>query len=141
MFYIEKDNRIILADSDKERLLTTLLFKPELQGITIQETNRNIIIIDNEFRFEDEVQNRLAQKEAERVARLKMTPRDFLLALVSMGVDFSKVEELINSNPQVKIELNYCNHIYRGNPLLDQLAPQFNITKEQLDTLFKEQGE
>ena len=81
-----------------------------------------------------------AQEEAERVAKLKMTPRDFLLALVELGVDYQEIKQLKATNPQVEIELDYCNHIYRGNPLLDQLAPQFNITKEQLDTLFKEKG-
>lgn len=141
MYYISDNNKIYLADNDLDKINNTLLFMPNLQDLPIQETDREIIIVDNEFRFKDEVEERLAEIEAERVAMLKMTPRDFLLALVEMGVDFEQVEQLINSNPQVKIELNYCNHIYRGNPLLDQLAPQFNITKEQLDTLFKEKGE
>lgn len=141
MYYISDNNKIYLADNDLERMNNTLLFKPNLQDLPIRETDKEIIIIDGEFRFKDEVEERLAEIEAERVAMLKMTPRDFLLALVEMGVGFEQVEQLINSNPQVKIELNYCNHIYRGNPLLDQLAPQFNITKEQLDTLFKEKGE
>lgn len=140
MYYIEKENKILIADDKLDRLNNTLEFMPDLQGLEILETDRNIIIVDNEFRFEDEVQERLAEIEAERVALLKMTPRDFLLALVNMGVDFKQVEQLLDENPQAKIELNYCNHIYRGNPLLDQLAPKFNITKEQLDQLFKKQG-
>lgn len=77
------------------------------------------------------------QEEKKRVAMLKMTPRDFLLAITEMGVDFAKIKELMATNPQVEIELNYCNYVYRGNALLDQLCGQFGITTTQLDELFK----
>lgn len=79
-------------------------------------------------------------EEKKRVAMLKMTPRDFLLAITQMGVDFAKIKELMASNPQVEIELNYCNYVYRGNALLDQLCGQFGITTAQLDELFKSKG-
>lgn len=79
-------------------------------------------------------------EEKKRVAMLKMTPRDFLLAITQMGVNFAKIKELMASNPQVEIELNYCNYVYRGNALLDQLCGQFGITTTQLDELFKSKG-
>ena len=79
-------------------------------------------------------------EEKKRVAKLKMTPRDFLLAITQMGVDFAKIKELMAANPQVEIELNYCNHVERGNALLDQLCGQFGITTTQLDELFKSKG-
>lgn len=79
-------------------------------------------------------------EEKKRVAMLKMTPRDFLLAITGMGVDFAKIKELMATNPQVEIELNYCNYVYRGNALLDQLCGQFGITTAQLDELFKTKG-
>lgn len=87
-----------------------------------------------------ETDEELAQREKERIAMLKMTPRDFLLAVVDMGVDYSKIKELMASNPQVEIELQYCNNVYRGNPLLDQLCGNFGVTAEQLDELFKAKG-
>ena len=80
------------------------------------------------------------QEEEKRVAMLRMTPRDFLLAITGMGVDFAKIKELMVTNPQVEIELNYCNYVYRGNALLDQLCGQFGITTTQLDELFKAKG-
>lgn len=79
-------------------------------------------------------------EEKKRVAMLRMTPRDFLLAITQMGVDFAKIKELMATNPQVEIELNYCNYVYRGNALLDQLCGQFGITPAQLDELFKTKG-
>lgn len=79
----------------------------------------------------------LAQKEKERIAMLKMTPRDFLLAITSMGIEWAQIKELMAQNPQVEIELNYCQYVYRGNPLLDDLCGNFGVTPEQLDELFK----
>ena len=79
-------------------------------------------------------------EEKERVAMLKMTPREFLLAIVEMGVDYSKIKELMSANPRVEIEMQYCNFVYRGNPLLDKLCGQFGVTTEQLDELFKAKG-
>ena len=115
----------------------------EYINFVIQYNRKLGCVID--FRENDivalkETDEELAQKEKERIAMLKMTPRDFLLAVVDMGVDYSKIKELMASNPQVEIELQYCNNVYRGNPLLDQLCGNFGVTAEQLDELFKAKG-
>lgn len=115
----------------------------EYINFVIQYNRKLGCVID--FRENDivalkETDEELAQKEKERIAMLKMTPRDFLLAVVDMGVNYSKIKELMASNPQVEIELQYCNNVYRGNPLLDQLCGNFGVTAEQLDELFKVKG-
>ena len=115
----------------------------EYINFVIQYNRKLGCVID--FRENDivalkETDEELAQREKERIAMLKMTPRDFLLAVVDMGVDYSKIKELMASNPQVEIELQYCNNVYRGNPLLDQLCGNFGVTTEQLDKLFKAKG-
>lgn len=43
MFYIEKDNKIVISDSDLERLKTTLKFMPELKDSDIKETDKEIV--------------------------------------------------------------------------------------------------
>lgn len=53
-FYIEKEGNIVLHDEDKQHLENTKLFMPDLIGLEIQETDRNIIMLNNEFVFEDE---------------------------------------------------------------------------------------
>lgn len=115
----------------------------EYINFVIQYNRKLGCVID--FRENDivalkETDEELSQREKERIAMLKMTPRDFLLAVVDMGVDYSKIKELMASNPQVEIELQYCNNVYRGNPLLDQLCGNFGVTAEQLDELFKAKG-
>ncbi len=79
-----------------------------------------------------------AQKEAERVARLSCTKRDFALMLQELGVDyFTQLKPLIESNPQAQLEWELCERLYRFNPMLDLMAGQLGVTPEQLDGLFK----
>ena len=63
MFYIENDNKIVLFDEDKQRLQNTIAFTmPQYLGLEIQETDKNIIRFNGEFVFEEDVQNKLAEK-------------------------------------------------------------------------------
>lgn len=140
------DKYYIATDGLMFNNLDTLLKsnKELLQEITesqVQQViNRELIISDGKLIANPDYQKEKEQEEKKRVAMLKMTPRDFLLAITGMGVDFAKIKELMATNPQVEIELNYCNYVYRGNALLDQLCGQFGITPAQLDELFKSKG-
>ena len=132
--YIAKQNDLIVLTGDsRETLEKATLLMP---NITIEETDIEYVNVDGKY-VTPEV---AIEKEKERVAMLKMTPRDFLLAITNMGVEWTAIKALMDSNPQVAIELQFCNNVYRGNPLLDQLCGQFNVTSEQLDELFKAKG-
>lgn len=132
--YIAKQNDLIVLTGDSiEALEKATLLMP---NITIEKSDIEYVNVNGEY-VTPEV---AIEKEKERVAMLKMTPRDFLLAITNMGVKWSAIKALMDSNPQVAIELQFCNNVYRGNPLLDQLCGQFNVTSEQLDELFKAKG-
>ena len=132
--YIAKQNDLIVLTGDsREALEKATLLMP---NITIEKTDIGYVNVGGKY-VTPEV---AIEKEKERVAMLKMTPRDFLLAITNMGVEWTAIKALMDSNPQVAIELQFCNNVYRGNPLLDQLCGQFNITSEQLDELFKAKG-
>lgn len=133
MFIARQNDLIVLTGDSREALEKATLLMP---NITIEETDIDYQNIGGEY-VTPEV---AIEKEKERVAMLKMTPRDFLLAITNMGVEWAAIKALMDSNPQVAIELQFCNNVYRGNPLLDQLCGQFNITSEQLDELFKAKG-
>ena len=63
MFYIQQDDKIVLVDEDKQRLQNTIAFTmPQYLGLEIQETNREIIKLDNKFVFADEVQQKLVEQ-------------------------------------------------------------------------------
>lgn len=131
MFIARQGELIVLTDTTRENLEKRTIMMP---NITIEETDVDYQLVGGEY-VTPEV---AVQKEKERVAMLKMTPRDFLLVCTQkLGIEWSKLKELMDTNAQVAIELQFCNHVYRGNPLLDQLAGQFGVTPEQLDNLFK----
>ena len=133
MFIARQNDLIVLTGDSREALEKATLLMP---NITIEETDIEYVNVGGKY-VTPEV---AIEKEKERVAMLKMTPRDFLLAITNMGVEWADIKALMDSNPQVAIELQFCNNVYRGNPLLDQLCGQFNITSEQLDELFKAKG-
>jgi hypothetical protein len=133
MFIAKQNDLIVLTGDSREALEKATLLMP---NITIEETDIDYQNVGGEY-VTPEV---AIEKEKERVAMLKMTPRDFLLAITNMGVEWTAIKTLMDNNPQVAIELQFCNNVYRGNPLLDQLCGQFNVTSEQLDELFKTKG-
>ena len=133
MYIARQNDLIVLTGDSREALEKATLLMP---NITIEETDIEYVNVGGKY-VTPEV---AIEKEKERVAMLKMTPRDFLLAITNMGVEWTAIKALMDSNPQVAIELQFCNNVYRGNPLLDQLCGQFNVTSEQLDELFKAKG-
>ena len=66
MYYIEKENKIVLFDENKEKLEKTVLGTPQYAGLPIFETDKRIIVLDNEFVFAEDVQDELALKREER---------------------------------------------------------------------------
>lgn len=66
----------------------------------------------------------------------QMTPREFILALMDLGITREQLEALIDANDQVWAELNYATLITRANPLLDELCSQFGLTPADVDELF-----
>lgn len=131
MFIARQGELIVLTDTTRENLEKRAIMMP---NITIEEVNENYQLVGGEYVTAEVA----VQKEKERIAMLKMTPRDFLLACTQkLGIEWTKLKELMDTNAQVAIELQFCNHVYRGNPLLDQLAGQFGVTSGQLDNLFK----
>lgn len=100
-YYIEKNKKIVLFDIDKQRIKDTLNFIPQYQDLKIQETTRNIVELNGEFVFEDEVQDELAkarQKEFENkffeiigVGWYRKQPEGYSSAIESINTAFNSV--------------------------------------------------
>lgn len=90
-----------------------------------------------------------AQKEAERIAMLKLTRGDvFRALLMAKGVTRAQIKAQLEAMPmttqeeQIKRELALIDFdealdFYRGNPLIDTVGLSLGITKEQLDKFFE----
>lgn len=75
MFYIEQDDKIILADGNLQRLKTTLKFKPELADCEIKETDKQHTVVEFQLvtlerKAEIDNETKAAEIRAERDRRI-----------------------------------------------------------------------
>lgn len=52
------------------------------------------------------------EEKAERIAKLTMTPLDFINFLVSAGVTLEQIDAYLTANLSVKMQLTYCNSVF-----------------------------
>ena len=64
-YYIEKENKIVLFDTNKKRIQATLKFMPQYQDFEIKETNKDIIIRNDNYVFIDNIKEELLQEAKE----------------------------------------------------------------------------
>ena len=141
MFYIEKDNKIVLSDEDKQRLQDTIAFMPQYQGLEIKEVEEGYVIYDFELMTVEEKEAKETQKERERIALLNMTGADVERAIYKVkGIDFDDILAMVKDNPTIdekalKIEFK-ANNFFRGNPYIEQVGSVLGFTSEMLDKFF-----
>ena len=133
MFIAKQGDLIVHIANTEQELKSKMLF---CSAYTVEETDVEYELVNGKFITPAEK----LEEETKRIAMLKMTPLDFIKALEEVGVSYSQIKELCNTNEEVEKQLRFCNHVYRGNPLLDQLCGLFNVTAEQLNELFKKYG-
>lgn len=127
------------------------------QGLIIEETDTALYalqpfeklvddeVIDNTEEYEQEQ----AQKEAQRVAMLKLTRGDvFRALLIAKGVTRAQIKAQLEAMPMTTqeeqitrelalIDFDEALDFYRGNPLIDTVGTGLGITKQQLDKFFE----
>lgn len=75
-YYVENNGKIVLFDTDKEKIQNTLMFMPELEGLEISETERPIVLSDDssEFVWADTAEylsEELAKAKQQRIDEIK----------------------------------------------------------------------
>lgn len=104
----------------------------------IEYTDKEYVLDGEEYVLKDEAwEEKQAQAERERIAKLTCTKRVFALMLQELGITYTMLKELIATNEQAQLEWDLSVQLERGNPLLDIMAAQLGITSEQLDGLFR----
>lgn len=145
MFYVSKDNIIVLFDTDRQRLEDTLEFKPDLAGCEILETDNEHTIVDFKIVTNEEAQSIANEKEQARRGRFHLTKADFWIACLQLGITKEAVKAQIALIPDetlraiTGIRLDDAEFFYRGDEGLVALAKMFGVTDEQLDAIFKVQ--
>lgn len=108
-----------------------------------QEVYNNIeryIYKNGELILDPDYEEKQKQKERERLNLLSLTKREVFLAIYKdKCVTPEQIKAMIPTE-EGKIEFDYANDYFRGNPLIEQLGLALGYTTEELDHLF-EHGE
>lgn len=102
-YYIQDENKkIVFYDTNLEVVKNTLLVRPQYQGLEILETEREIIELNNEFVFKDEVEDELKLKRKEdfeskflttSLGNYRLTPKGY--ANAQQGID--TINNIVNA--------------------------------------------
>ena len=140
-YVLNSENEIALFDTDKKRLQTTLKFKPELKDKTINETEREIVLLDNEYVFADEhVDALLVEAKEKKLAELSKATALFednlnkdMYFASSLGFRVngdrrtrSNIEDLIRFSTTFPVQYKDYDNIFQ------------KVTKDHLETMLQE---
>ena len=140
MFYIKKDDEIVLYHEDKQILINTINIMPQYKDCEILQTLDGDTIVDFKLVTNEEAEEISKAKEQDKVNHLKMTPLDLIKAVKTLGVSDEDVETFLNSNLAIKHELQFCQNVYCG--IVKQFLPVeisegVMLTEELVEHLFK----
>ena len=150
MYYIEKDNKIVLTDENFETLQSSKQLYPDYADLEIQEVEEGYVIYDFELMTIEEKEAKEAQKERQRIDRIILTPSDVERALYysPLQMDFDDLKAFIAEKaPQIDLKglaIEFrANNFYRGavdkdgNRIIDMVGAILGYTPEDMDYLFK----
>lgn len=149
MYYIEENNKIVLFNENRSRLVDTIAFMPQYQNLEIKEVKEGYTIYDFELMTIEQKEQKIADKETERIKMLKMTRGDlFEYTIVSKGLDEADIRALIEQDETLdavtkKLYLNRLDnalYFYRGHPAVDFIGDKLGLSKKELDALFEEKN-
>ena len=103
-----------------------------------EETNEEYVLDGDEYVLKNEEwEERQAQKEKERIAKLSLTKREVFLALYkAKGLTPEMIRSQI-TDTEALIEFDYATEYFRFNPLINQIGTMLGFTPEQIDYLFE----
>ena len=135
--YIENDK---LNGCGQCRQLTEGVINLEVEQLMYYEysSNPEMYIWDGEnVVIDPEYEEKQAQKEKERIAKLKLTKREVFLGLYQAKQVTPDMIKAQITDPMALIEFEYANDYYRFNPLINVVGATLGITPEQLDKFFE----
>lgn len=143
-FYIYIENSQIQGKG-QARILNENFLNVEVEECIYNEIEKYIwdgtdLVLDPDYEEKE------AQKERERIAKLSLTRGDvFRGLLMAKQVTRAEIRAMIENNETLSIlekemaliDFDEALNFYRGNPLIDTLGMTLGITTEQLDAFFE----
>ena len=103
-----------------------------------EETNEEYVLDGDEYVLKNEEwEERQAQREKERIAKLSLTKREVFLALYkAKGLTPEMIRSQI-TDTEALIEFDYATEYFRFNPLIDKIGLMLGYSSEDIDYLFE----
>lgn len=103
-----------------------------------EETNEEYVLDGDEYVLKNEEwEERQAQKEKERIAKLSLTKREVFLALYkAKGLTPEMIRSQI-TDTEALIEFDYATEYFRFNPLIDKIGLMLGYSSEDINYLFE----
>lgn len=135
MYYLERDNKIVLVDSDLDRLRRSKLLYPDYSDLDIKETDNEHTI----YNFEIVTHEEARARSEEYINYLTMTSLDFINILRSFGLSLEQIRSYLSSNIELDTQLTYCSKVFCG--VVRQILPieyeGITITDDMIVQAFK----
>lgn len=116
----------------RTKTVVELVIEPEGYYVTHNGNYTDGTINEN---FEKEKK----EQEAMKINMLTMTPLDFIKVLEQAGLTLEQINTFLNSNLEIKTQLQYCSNVYCG--VVKQFLPltvnEIEITSEMVEQAFK----
>ena len=140
MYYIQQNNKIVLFDEDKQKLQDTIAFMPQYEGLEIKEVEEGYVIHNFELMTVEEMTEKEAQKEQDKINHLTCTALDIATLIKTLGLTDAEILQFLNANPSIQLQLTLCKDVYCG--VVRQLCPiklseELTLTDEMVVAFFK----
>ena len=135
MFYRIRENKLYdyaNYNYDIDCLETNIITQLELD-----EHPNKVIVKDNILILNPNYEQEEKEKEKERISYLKCTKRVLVLILQKMGISYTQLKNLIDTNEQAQLEWDLCVELERSNPLLDLVGAELGLTPTDIDNIFR----
>lgn len=121
MFIVEKDNKIILADTDRKRLESTLKFMPDYADCEITEIDRPVKLIDGAYVYADTPEY-VAAKNAE----IALIRREQYTMLVD-PLHCEKIRKTALNEWTDEMETAYVEHVHELTAQIQTEWPYLSV--------------
>ena len=131
-YYTIQNKGILIADN--EQALTR--FYDNVLPLPDDYEEGKYIVQEDELVLNSDWEEEQAEKEKERIANLSLTKREVLLALFDdKGITPEQIKAQLDERG--KIEFDYADEYYRGNPLINAIGEALGYSSAQLEYLFE----
>ena len=95
-------------------------------------------VVDDECVLDPNYEQKLAQKERQRLDLLNLTKADVLLALYQdKGITPDNIKAMLKDNVPALIKFDYASSYYRGDEVVNALGLALGYSTEEMDYLFE----